>query len=161
VTFSEYIPVYRKNLNLAVPVIFSQIGQVTVSLVDNIMVGHLGTTELAASSFATSVFHIGMLFGLGITIGITPLVGQSFKSNDPANLGSLLKNGVFINFIASVILCGLMSSTVMFMSHMGQSEEVVQKAIPLYLIHVSSLIPLMLFFSFKQFFDCDDNYDLH
>jgi MATE family multidrug resistance protein len=153
VTFTDYIPVYRKNLNLAIPVIFSQIGQVTVSLVDNIMVGHLGTTELAASSFTISVFHIGMLFGLGMTIGITPLVGQSFKSNDPKNLGSLLKNGVFINFIASVIICGIMASAVIFMKHMGQSEEVVEKAIPLYLIHVSSLIPLMLFFSFKQFFE--------
>jgi len=153
VTFAEYLPVYRKNLNLAVPVIFSQIGQVTVSLVDNVMVGHLGTTELAASSLAISVFHIGMLFGLGLTIGITPLVGQIFKSNDPQSLGRLLKNGIFINLIASVLLCGIMSLAVILMRHMGQSEDVVQKAIPLYLIHVSSLVPLMLFFSFKQFFE--------
>ncbi|HAH25577.1 MAG TPA: MATE family efflux transporter, partial [Prolixibacteraceae bacterium] len=49
-------------------------GQVTVNLVDNMMVGHVGTTELAAASFAINVFHVGMLFGLGITLGITPLV---------------------------------------------------------------------------------------
>ena len=77
--FIDYIPVYRKNLTLAVPVIFSQIGQVTVNLVDNIMVGHLGTTELAAASFTINIFHVGMLFGLGITLGITPLVGQSIN----------------------------------------------------------------------------------
>lgn len=144
---------YRKNLALAVPVIFSQIGQVTVNLVDSIMVGHLGTTELAAASFAINVFHVGMLFGLGITLGLTPLVGQSFNSKIQKNLGSWLKNGILVNFIASIILCTAMSSVVLFMNRMGQSKDVVQMAIPFYLIHVSSLIPLMLFFSFKQFFE--------
>ncbi len=117
------------------------------------MVGHLGTTELAASSFAISVFHIGMLFGLGITMGITPLVGQSFNSKDSQNISGWLRNGVFVNFIASIFVCGIMSMVVLFMNRMGQSEEVVKMAIPFYLIHVASLIPLMLFFSFKQFFE--------
>ncbi|MEI8112831.1 MAG: MATE family efflux transporter [Bacteroidia bacterium] len=152
-TFSEYLPVYRKNLTLAVPVIFSQIGQVTVNVVDNVMVGHLGTTELAAASFASSVFYVGLLFGLGITMGITPLVGQSLNTKNTSSLGSWLKNGVFINIIASVFLCVAMTLVVLFMYRMGQSEEVVRKAIPFYLIHVASLIPLMLFFSFKQFFE--------
>jgi len=149
----NYLPVYRKNLALAVPVIFSQIGQVTVNLVDSIMVGHIGTIQLAAASFATSVFMVGMLFGLGITLGITPLVGQSFNSGNSRNLGSWFKNGIIVNLIASVLICLAMSSVVLFMNRMGQSKEVVQKAIPFYLIHVSSLIPLMLFFSFKQFFE--------
>ncbi len=135
------------------PVIFSQIGQVTVNLVDNIMVGHLGTTELAASSFAISVFHVGMLFGLGITLGITPLVGQSLTSDKSGEIGSWLKNGMLVNSIAAVLLCAAMSSVALFMNRMGQSQEVVQKAIPFYLIHVASLFPLMLFFSFKQFFE--------
>jgi MATE family multidrug resistance protein len=153
VRLTEYIPVYRKNLTLAIPVIFSQIGQVTVNLVDNIMVGHLGTTELAAASFAINIFHVGMLFGLGITLGITPLVGQSLNSKNPNNIGSWFRNGVLVNFIASLLLCAAMSSVVLFMNRMGQSDEVVQKAIPFYLLHVASLIPLMLFFSFKQFFE--------
>ncbi len=138
---------------MAIPVIFSQIGQVTVNLADNIMVGHLGTTELAAASFAINIFHVGMLFGLGITLGITPLVGQSLNSQNPSNIGSWFRNGVLVNFIASLLLCAAMSSVVLFMNRMGQSDEVVEKAIPFYLLHVASLIPLMLFFSFKQFFE--------
>lgn len=153
VSISDYFPVYRKNLILAVPVIFSQIGQITVNLVDSIMVGHIGTTQLAAASFAINVFLVGMLFGLGITLGITPLVGQSFNSKNAKSLGNWLKNGVLVNFIASILLCAVMSSVVLFMDRMGQSKEVVQMAIPFYLIHVYSLIPLMLFFSFKQFFE--------
>ena len=71
---ADYIPFYKRNLHLAIPVVISQIGQVSVFLVDNMMVGHVGTTELAASSFANNVFMLGMYFGMGITFGITPLV---------------------------------------------------------------------------------------
>ena len=117
------------------------------------MVGHVGTTQLAAASFAINVFHVGMLFGLGITLGITPLVGQSFNHKNPGGVGGWLKNGLLIHFIAAVIVCILMSSVVFFMDRMGQSKEVVQAAIPFFLIHVVSLLPLMLFFSIKQFFE--------
>ncbi len=138
---------------MAIPVIFSQIGQVTVNLADNMMVGHVGTTELAAASFAINVFHVGMLFGLGITLGLTPLVGQSFGARNKTNTASWFKNGVLVYFAASIVLSVFMSVLVLFMNRMGQSDEVVQKAIPYYLIQVSSLVPLMLFFSVKQFFE--------
>ena len=150
---SEYLPVYRKNLSLAIPVILAQVGQVTVNLADNMMVGHVGTTELAAASFTINVFHVGMLFGLGITFGLTPLVGQSLNSKKQENIGSWLKNGILVHFIASILLCALMSTVILFMDKMGQSSEVVQMAIPYYLIQVASLIPMMLFFSIKQFFE--------
>jgi MATE family multidrug resistance protein len=153
VTISDYLPVYRKNLTLAVPVILAQIGQVTVNLADNMMVGHVGTTELAAASFAINVFHVGMLFGLGITLGITPLVGQSFNPQNPGGVGGWLKNGILIHFITAILLCLLMASVVFFMGRMGQSEDVVKAAIPYFLIQVASLLPVLIFFSIKQFFE--------
>ena len=149
----QYIPVYRKNLALAIPVIFSQIGQVTVNVFDNIMVGHLGTTELAAASFSLNIFMIGMLLGMGITMGLTPLVGHSFISNSRNNISCWFRNGLLVNFISSLFLVTAMASVVLFMNRLGQKTEVVEKAIPFYLLHVASLIPMMLFFSFKQFFE--------
>lgn len=117
------------------------------------MVGHVGTTELAAASFAINVFHVGMLFGLGFTLGLTPLVGQSFNPLHPGRVGGWLRNGILVHFMASVLLCLLMSSVVFFMGRMGQSEEVVRAAIPYFLIQVASLLPMLLFFSIKQFFE--------
>lgn len=117
------------------------------------MVGHVGTTELAAASFAINIFHIGMLFGLGVALGLTPLVGQSFSSGKQTNLGAWLKNGTLVYFIFALLICAVLSAVIMFMNRMGQRAEVVQLAIPYYLIQVSSLIPLMIFFSFKQFLE--------
>jgi MATE family multidrug resistance protein len=153
VKLNQYIPVYRKNLALAIPVIFSQIGQVTVNVFDNIMVGHLGTTELAAASFSLNIFLIGMLAGMGITMGLTPLVGHSINSNSRENTSCWFRNGLLVNFVTSLFLVTAMASVVLFMSHFGQPREVVEKAVPFYLLHVASLIPMMLFFSFKQFFE--------
>jgi len=153
VKLNQYLPVYRQNLSLAIPVIFSQIGQVTVNVVDNILVGHLGTTELAAASFSINVFNIGMLLGMGVTFGLTPLVGQSLNSGSKKNTASWLKNAFLVNFVASLVLCCLMASISFFMTSFGQTEEVAAKAKPFYLLHVASLIPLLLFFTFKQFFE--------
>jgi len=153
VNLKTYLPVYRKNLFLAVPVIFSQIGQVSVNLADTMMVGHVGTTELAAASFAVNVFHVGMLLGIGITYGLTPLVGQSFGSKNTKELGSWLKSGTLTYLVISIVLCALMSLAVLFMNRMGQRDDVVRLAIPYYLIQVSSMVPLLIFFSFKQFFE--------
>ena len=78
---STYKPYYKANLQLAFPVILSQIGQITVQLADTAMVGYYGgddPTPLAAVSFATSIFYIVFVAAMGLSFGLTPLVGEHF-----------------------------------------------------------------------------------
>jgi len=138
---------------LALPVVLSQVGQVTVSLVDNMMVGHVGTPELAAASFANSVFIIGMVFGMGITYGITPLVGNAFSKGKFKEVAILLKNGMFIHFIAAIVLTSLMFGIYFLLPLLGQPADVLELAKPYYLLLCLSYFPFMLFFSIKQFFE--------
>jgi MATE family multidrug resistance protein len=140
-------------LRLALPVVLSQVGQVTVSLVDNMMVGHVGTPELAAASFANSVFIIGMVFGMGITYGITPLVGNAFSKGKFKEVAILLKNGMFIHFIAAIVLTSLMFGIYFLLPLLGQPADVLELAKPYYLLLCLSYFPFMLFFSIKQFFE--------
>lgn len=151
--FTDYIPFYKRNLHLAFPIVLSQIGQVMVSLIDNMMVGHVGTTELAAASFANSVFMIGMVFGMGITFGATPLVGKAFGDNDYKTTVIWLKNGVFSHFIAGLLLTLIMFGVYLFLPLMGQPPEVLELAKPYYILLCFSYFPFVLFFSFKQFFE--------
>ena len=151
--FSQYIPFYRRNLHLALPVVFSQIGQVTVSLADNAMVGHVGTTELAAASFANSVFMIGMYFGMGITYGLTPLVGKEYGNGRLGEVIKWLKNGIFTHSFSAVFLTLIMFATYFLLPYMGQEAAVLEMSKPYYLILCASYFPFMLFFSFKQFFE--------
>jgi MATE family multidrug resistance protein len=153
VALQSYFPFYKKNLKLAFPVILSQVGQVTVSLVDNMMVGHAGTTELAAASFSNSIFIIGMLLGMGITMGLTPLVGKFYSQKNKEEVAAFLKNGFVLHGIIAAGLVVVMSVVALFLGRMGQPEEVVALAYPYFLVLVASLLPMLLFYSLKQFLE--------
>ncbi len=131
----------------------SQIGQVSVSLIDNMMVGHVGTSELAAASFANSVFMIGMLFGMGITFGITPLIGSAFSRGKTDEVVVWLKNGIFTHLVAAGVLFLVMVGVYFLLPLMGQPENVTELAQPYYFILCISYVPFMLFFSVKQFLE--------
>ena len=150
---SQYFPFYRRNLLLAYPVILSLLGQVSVALVDNAMVGRVGTVELAAASFANNVFMIGMIFGMGITFGLTPLTGQTFGKGDLRKATQWLKNGILTFQSAAFVLTLVMLGIYFLLPYMGQTEEVLDAARPYYLWLCASMIPFILFFTFKQFFE--------
>ncbi len=149
----QYIPFYKRNLHLAFPIVLSQVGQMTVSLADNMMVGHVGTTELAAAAFANSVFTIGMVFGMGFTYGLTPLVGNSFSQNDFHSVSNWLKNGFVSHLAAAVFLSLVMFGVYWILPLMGQPADVLTLAKPYYLLLCVSYLPFMVFFSVKQFFE--------
>ena len=138
---------------MALPVVISQIGQVSVSLIDNMMVGHVGTTELAASSFANGVFIIGMFFGMGITFGITPLIGHSFGKGKLNEVVVWLKNGIFTHLAAAFGLSLIMFGVYFILPFLGQTPDVIRLARPYYLLLCLSYLPFMLFFSVKQFLE--------
>jgi MATE family multidrug resistance protein len=114
------------------------------------MVGHVGTSELAAASIANSVFIIGMFFGMGITFGITPLIGSAFSGGKTSEVVVWLKNGIFTHLAASFVLFLIMIGVYFLLPFMGQPEVVLELAQPYYLLLCLSYVPFMLFFSFKQ-----------
>jgi len=134
-------------------VVISQAGQVTVHLIDNMMVGHVGTPELAAASFANNVFMIGMFFGMGITYGLTPLVGNAFSKGKFQEVVELLKNGIFTHFIAAIVLTAVMFGIYFLLPVLGQTPVVLNLAKPYFLLLCLSYLPFMLFFSVKQFLE--------
>ncbi|GAB1373196.1 MATE family efflux transporter [Bacteroidales bacterium] len=149
--FKEYIPYYKRNLRVAIPVMLTQAGQITVNLADNIMVGHLGTAELAGVSFANSIFILGMVFGIGFTQGLTPHVGQSFGRGDHPRVGLLLENSLTLNFITGLLLTLAMFGMGFLMNNMGQTQDVVIQAKLYYNTLLFSLLPFIVFFGLRQF----------
>ncbi len=151
--FRRYLPFYKRNLKVALPVIFSQLCIGIVQLVDTLMVGHLGTVELAAVAFASSVFAIGNVFSIGILLGLTPLVGQAFVRGERATCARLFQNAFLLALIAAVAVCSILFGALLFMPFMGQVPEVVELATPYFITLILSLVPQLLFLTFKQFFE--------
>ncbi|MDG1024242.1 MAG: MATE family efflux transporter [Flavobacteriaceae bacterium] len=148
---SQYTKEFQYNLKLASPVIVGLLGHTFVQLVDNIMVGQLGTAELAAVSLGNSFFFVAMSLGIGFSTAITPLVAETDGAKDIAAGRNVFIHGLllctFIGFFLSLAV--LVSKPLLY--QMGQPEEVVVLAFP-YLKWVAiSLIPLISFQGFKQF----------
>ncbi len=149
--YNRYKPHYIPNIKLALPVVFSQAGQMVVGLVDTLMVGQLGTTELAAVSFANSIFILGFVISIGLAYAVTPMVGKSHGAEDRKKCGYWLKQGLWINIISAVMLIGVMVGVSFLMPFIGQEEQVVKYAKPYYFLLVSSMLPFAVFMVFKQF----------
>ena len=149
--FRKYSVHYIPNFRLAFPVVLSQAGQMVVALADTLMVGRLGAIQLAAASLANSIFVVGLVFGIGIVSGITPLVGKEYGAGNRPAAGGWLKNGLLVFAILAIIQVLLLAVVVLVLPYLGQPPQVVELAIPYYLILVVSLIPFQIFIVFKQY----------
>jgi MATE family multidrug resistance protein len=149
--FNSYRKYYSTNLKLAIPLVISQAGQVVVALVDNIMVGRVGTGALAASSFANNIFIIILVFGIGFSFAITPMVGKAMGSGDVKAAANWFRHGFLVNILMGFFLVLLSVAVSFFMPHMGQPDEVVELGVPYFLVISVSIIPFLYFAAFKQF----------
>jgi len=98
---SIYTKEFRYNWKLAAPVMLGMLGHTFVSFVDNIMVGQLGSAELAAVSLGNSFIFIAMSLGIGFSTAITPLIAEADSENNFANGKSSFKHGLFLCTVLS------------------------------------------------------------
>lgn len=127
------------------------LGQVMTGVADSVMVGWTGAVPLAASSLANIFFTIPLFFGVGVSYAITPLVAQAEGAHDQNKIIATLKNGALINLVTGLILVALIFSVEPFMHAMGQPDDVVTLAVPYLSIIAISIIPTMIFQTYRQF----------
>ena len=146
----KYIPDYVRLLRLAMPLVLTQAGQTTILLIDNAMVGHFGTAELAAVAFANNVYIVVMLLGLGVFMGITPLVGHARGAENDRQVAATMKNGIALSVVLIPVITLVSWASAWIMPYLGQADEVVHLAIPYYQTLVIAIIPFLLFALLKQ-----------
>lgn len=152
-SFIDYTKEFKYNLKIAYPLILGMLGHAFVGFVDNVMVGHVGITELAAVALGNSAVFIAMSFGIGFSTALTPLIAKADGENNGDELKATLKHGIILNTVLSVVLFFilLLAKPLMYMT--GQPQNVVELAVPYTNLVAFSLIPLGLFLSLKQFSD--------
>ncbi len=149
----NYIPFYKNNLKIALPIVLTQVGGGIVALMDNVMVGHLGAVELASVAFANSIFVLGQVFVMGAVMGLTPLVGQAFVQSDLERVKALFYNALVFVCVLGLAVTLILGLVYPFFDYMGQDTNVVRWAKPYFLLQVFSLLPLLVFCLFKQFLE--------
>ena len=150
---SQYTKEFKYNLQLAYPVVLGMLGHTLIMIVDNIMVGKLGSTELAAVSLANSMIFVALSLGIGFSTAITPIVGEADAEKDTGKIRSAFHNGLFLCVILGFLLFGLVLLGKPIMEMLHQPKEVIVLAKPFLDWVGFSLVPLIIYQGYKQFAD--------
>lgn len=141
----------------------TQAGQIMVNLVDNFMVGglggkydyivdeQLGKTALGAVSIGNAVFITALVVAFGFSFAISPLVAAADAKNDKKEVSRIFSHGMILNLSLAAIMLAILEFARPLLYHLGQPEDVVEMAIPFLSIMAWSLIPIMIFQTFRQF----------
>jgi len=127
------------------------LGHTFVAFADNIMVGQLGTAELAAVSLGNSLVIMFMYVGIGFSTAITPLVAEADGANDKPEAKRVLKHGILLCIILGLGLFGIIMACKPLLYLAKQPDEVVKLAIPYLNLVAFSIIPMIIFQAFRQF----------
>ena len=150
---SPYTKEFRYNIELAYPVMLGMLGHTLIGIVDNIMVGKLGTSQLAAVSLGNSMIFVAMSLGIGFSTAITPIVAEAQGEKDEAKIKSAFQHGLLLCTILGLFLFLLIVVAKPVMELLHQPKQVIDLAKP-YLDWVAfSLVPLIIYQGYKQFAD--------
>jgi multidrug resistance protein, MATE family len=94
----------RALLALAIPVALSEIGWMTMSVVDVIMVGRLGPVAIGAVGLGNAIYYAPSLFGIGLLLGLDTLVSRSWGARDFDDCHRSLAQGMYVALAFTPVL---------------------------------------------------------
>jgi MATE family multidrug resistance protein len=148
---------YKKHiastLTLAIPVIIGQLGLIMMGVVDSLMVGELGADYLAAAALANHVVILILIIGLGVSMAVTPLVAISIGARKLDDSQILFKQSLIVNIIFGIIMTMLILIASELIPYLNQPPLVVKYASSYTKILAISIIPWMIYQSYKQFIE--------
>lgn len=151
--YNKYSYHYKTLLSLGMPLVVGQIGTIVLGFADTLMVGHHSVTELAAASFVNTIMAIILVFALGYSYGLTPIIGRLYGQGNTEKNAAVVKHGLLAAATTSVILLAVLYLVYINIHRMGQPEELLPLMRPYMIVNMISLPFACWFNTFKQFFD--------
>ncbi|MBB4347258.1 MULTISPECIES: MATE family efflux transporter [Rhizobiaceae] len=141
----------RATFALGIPLVGAQLAQMAIHTTDVILVGWLGTTELASVVIATQAFFIVFIFGTGFTSAVIPLVAQALGHNDKVGVRRAVRMGLWV----VIAYCALMAPILWFsepiLLALGQAPDVAANAQGYLRIAQWGMFPALGLFAIRSF----------
>ncbi|RRJ97026.1 MATE family efflux transporter [Opitutaceae bacterium TAV4] len=141
----------RATLLLAVPIIVGQMSQMLINITDSMMIGHVGTDELAAAAFAGSVFNAVCIAGFGLLVPLSIFTARAYGARNAGAIGSWLKHGLVLGTATAIVQLALLVGLTWHLDLFRQPSEVTAIVGPYYVLLAVSVVPVMVFQVFRQF----------
>jgi multidrug resistance protein, MATE family len=141
------------TMRLGVPLMFGQLSQMLLGVADTLMVGHLGVTALAALTFATALFHVPLVFGIGVLTSVAVFTSNARGADCAKDARESCRNGLWLGVVLGVVLFALAVVAMPFFHLLGQPPDAIAAAKGYYLYVMFSLIPAHASFALKNHAD--------
>jgi MATE family multidrug resistance protein len=146
---------FRRELKalfrLAAPLAAAQAGSNLMGVVDVAVLGRVGARELAGSGLANAVFFAFSVMGMGMVMGIDPLVAQAIGARDEVRARHVLWQGIWLALVVAAVLTAILLGGVAALPYIGAAPELVAPAHTFLLVRLFSLVPFLLFFAFRSY----------
>ena len=138
-------------LRLAVPVILAELGWMSMSIVDTIIVGPLGPAAIGAVGTGSNLFFAVMFLGMGTLLALDTFVAQNFGAGRIDECHRWLFAGVQLALVMSVILIAIALPAASLLSRARLHPEVIVLLLPYLRSLLWSVPPLMLYMVFRRY----------
>ena len=138
-------------LSLAMPVVVAEVGWVAMQIVDISMVGRLGPEAIGAVGVGSALFLALAVVGIGLLLGLDPLVAQAFGARDVGECGAWLRHGLVLAVGLTVPLTVVAWMAATFVSVWGFEPRVLDLTQGYLRVVTWSLLPLLLFTVFRRY----------
>ncbi len=115
----------RQTLHLAAPMILAQLAHMSMTFVDTIMVGWLGTRQLAGVALGGAVFFPVLLITLGVLMAVGPMVAQGYGGGDRDAIRDAVRQGLWLATLLGVVAFLALWQGSWMLRWAGQEEETV------------------------------------
>lgn len=141
----------RGLLRLAAPIVLSELGWMTMSVVDLAMVGKLGPAAIGAVGLGNAIYYGPSLFGIGLLLGLDTVVSQAWGRREPDECHRWLAQGVYLALIATLPVMLLSLVGVMLFTGHGVNAQV-SSLTRQYLVYLNlGTLPLLVYGAFRRY----------
>jgi MATE family multidrug resistance protein len=136
----------RVMSRLALPVVVTQLGNMMLWVVDYIMVGAVGFEELGAVALGRLMIVATLMFGMGIVLGIDPVITQAHGARDPERISLAVQGGLILSVLVSPFVAVFWFFTEPVLVGLGQEPGLARLAHEYVLVQLP-IIPMFLMFT--------------
>ncbi len=142
----------RPTLRLALPLVLAELGWMSMTIVDTMMVGRLPNSAVAmgAVSLGSGIFMVLALFGEGLLLGLDTLVAQAFGAGKREDCHRSLINGVYLSIALTPFLAAPVWLMERFLTAIRVDASVLSQTIPYTKALAVGLFPLLLYFAVRR-----------
>jgi MATE family multidrug resistance protein len=143
---------FRPTLRLALPLVLAELGWMSMTIVDTMMVGRLPNSAVAmgAVSLGSAVFMVLALFGEGLLLGLDTLVSQAFGAGKREDCHRSLLNGVYLSVALTPMLAAPVLLMPQFLRTIHVDRAIALETVPYTNALAAGLFPLLLYFAVRR-----------